>query len=340
MKAVIYDPSVGITVKNINKPKVPPKHVLVNIKAAGICASDLHYILGHFSYAKTPIIPGHEGSGVVEEVGSDVERVSIGDRVVIDYIIPCGKCRYCQSNMENICPNLKCIGFELDGTFAEYVVVPEDNLIKLPENIPFEIGAIAGCAVVTPYHAIRISGLNKGESIAVMGLGGVGIHAITIAKLKGANPIIGIDIDDYKLSVAKEYGADYVINASKEDPVEKVRSITEDGVDYAFEFIGLEKTVKQVVEMVRRGGKVVLVGLVHKPVELNIPEILHTEKKIYTSIEHTKQDLRDIIKILGEEKLDISKSITHEIFIDEIQNAIEILRDKKETAIRIVINRF
>lgn len=189
MKAVLFSYGKGLYIDDINIPEVSDDGVLVNIKYAGLCASDLHYICGRFKYGKKTIVPGHEGCGVVKEVGKNVDGVSPGDRVVIDYVKGCGGCRYCRMGMENRCIEARFYGFDLDGTFQEYISLPKNNIVPLPPNIPMDIGAIIGCAVVTPYHAIKMVGGVENKNIIVIGLGGVGIHAILLSRLLGADKI-------------------------------------------------------------------------------------------------------------------------------------------------------
>lgn len=232
MKAIVYTGSPELSVEDIPIPESKPGYVLIRLKSAGICGSDVNYIKEEFQYSKIPIIPGHEGAGVVEIVG-DSNKFREGDKVIINYVSSCGECEYCKIGKDNLCNNIELIGFDRDGTWAEYITVPEKSLIKLPGNIPFEEGAISGCALVTPFHAIKISRLSPGESVAIIGLGGVGINAIPIARMIGASKIIGIDIYSSKLEIARNYGADLVINPLEMDPIEVVKEEAGD-VDVSF----------------------------------------------------------------------------------------------------------
>jgi 2-desacetyl-2-hydroxyethyl bacteriochlorophyllide A dehydrogenase len=244
---------------------------------------------------------------------------------------------YCLAGKENLCKSAKLVGFDLNGTFAEYVAVPEYNVIKLPDNMSYEYGAISGCGVVTPYHAAKIGGILKGETVGIIGLGGVGVNAIQIAKKFGAAKIIGVDISHFKLWVAKEYGADQVINFAEANITELIRSITEDGVDIMFDFVGKEETIAKAIETVKRGGRVVLVGLINKPILLPVPELLYHEKQLLTSIDHTRKDLVEVLDMISKGEIDLSHSITHFTSLENLKEAINMFKARKEDVIRIVI---
>lgn len=337
MKTALFNPSVGLVIKETAIPQVGKREVLVKLKAAGICASDIYYMEGKLRYSKTPIIPGHEGSGVVEKIGEKVSNVSPGDRVVVHYVISCGKCIYCLEGKENLCKFVKLIGFDLDGTFAEYIVVPEYNVIKLPDNVPYEHGAISGCAIVTPYHAAKVGKISVGETVAIIGLGGVGIHAVQIVKKFGAEKVIGIDINPFKLKVAKKYGADHVINPTEANLVEEIKSIVEEGVDVIFDFVGREETIIQALKAVRRGGRVVLLGLVNKPIMFPVPELLYNEKQFLASIDHTRKDLVEVLDLISKGEIDLSQSVTHFASLDNLDEALNMFKVKKGNFVRMVI---
>ncbi len=322
MRAILYKGPLEIFLEDVQKPQPSHNEVLVKVKLAGICGSDVHYIKGKFNYSKVPIIPGHEGAGIVEAVGEHVKRLKKGDRVVINYVLSCGECYYCRIGRDNLCDKIRLIGFDLDGTWAEYTLVPERNLLKLPSNISFEYGAISGCALVTPFHAVKMSGLFPGESVAVIGLGGVGINAIPIVRMLGASKIIGIDTDPMKLDVAEKYGADLVIGSS-EDMIDKVKEETNGGVDVCFEFVGSLDTIVKAIKITRKGGRVVLVGLTPDYIQINVPELLFNEKRILTSIDHTMKDLEELLVLMERGDLTFQYSISNIIKIEDVPHIIE-----------------
>lgn len=320
-------------------PKIGAQEVLVRIKASGVCASDLHYYHGKLPFGKIPITMGHECTGIVEEVGSEVEGLMKGERVCIHYIISCGNCYFCSTGRDNLCVGAKFVGFDEDGGFAEYIRVPARNVVKLPKEIPFEEGAIIGCAVVTPFHALRIGEVKPGEVLAIYGLGGVGIHGIQFARnVFGAIKIIAVDIMEYKLQLAIELGADVVVNAKENDPVEIIKKETGGrGVDVALDFVGLRETIQQCLRSVGRGGRVVLVGLCKERVEIDPLDLLFKEVEVKGSIDHTRWELLKTIELVEKKRIDLSRSITHKLSLHEVNRGLEILDKKIGEPVRVVI---
>ncbi len=338
MKRVLFSYGEGLYIDEYPDPPSPGDgEVLVELKYAGLCASDLHYMEGGFRYPKTPIVPGHEGSGVVREVGDGVDGLDVGDRVVIEYVSGCGECRECRLGMENRCGDAEYYGFELNGTFQEYMILPMENVVPLSKEIPLDVGAILGCAVVTPYHAIKAVGGVEDKDVAVIGLGGVGIHAILLAKLMKASTVIGVDIQGWKKKLAYQYGADHFINPLEETPIDKVRRITGDGVDVAFEFVGSPETVGYVFGMTRKGGISLLAGLINEEVPINFIDIISGERRIYGVEDHTHSDLKEVVELVYSNRLDLSKSITHRFSLEDVEEAIELLKKKNRRIYRIVL---
>jgi len=335
MKAIVYAGPSRLSVEDIPVPEPKPGQVLVRLKSAGICGSDVNYIKGEFQYSKIPIIPGHEGAGVVE-IAEDSSELREGDRVVINYVSSCGECEYCKIGRDNLCNNVELIGFDRDGTWAEYIIVPEKSLIKLPDNISFEEGAISGCALVTPFHAIKISRLSPGESVAIIGLGGVGINAVPIARMMGASKIIGVDIHSPKLEVARKYGADLVVNPLETDPVEVVKEET-GGVDVSFEFVGSINTILQALKITKKGGRVVLVGLIRSSLILPLPDLLFNEKAIITSIDHTREDLKELLGLMERRVLNFQNSISGVVDIAQVPKLINEMVSGRYSGLRTVI---
>jgi len=335
MKAIVYTGPSRLSVEDVPIPELKPGQVLVRLKSAGVCGSDVNYIRGEFQYSKIPIIPGHEGAGVVEIAG-DTSEFREGDRVVINYVSSCGECEYCKIGRDNLCNNIELIGFDRDGTWAEYIAAPEKSLIKLPDNISFEEGAISGCALVTPLHAIKISRLSPGESVAIIGLGGVGINAVQIARTMGASKIVGIDIHPSKLEIARKYGADLVINPLEADPIGVVREEI-GGVDISFEFVGSINTIMQALKITKRGGRVVLVGLTKSSLSLPLPDLLFNERAIITSIDHTRGDLKELLELMERGALNFRDSISGAVDIAQVPKLVEEMLSGRYSGLRTVI---
>jgi alcohol dehydrogenase, propanol-preferring len=206
MKAArLHRISEKLNMDHVEVPSVGDHEVLVNVRASGICHSDLSYQDDVSRVSRLPIILGHEIAGVVAEAGDDVGNVAKGDRVTVHYVIGCGRCRCCIVSHETYCADYRMVGKDEDGGFAEFVRAPALNLLPLPDLIPFEQGAILGCAVSTAYHAPKRGRMSPGENVVVYGIGGLGIHAVQLAgAIFGADRIIAVDMLDQKLGVAKK----------------------------------------------------------------------------------------------------------------------------------------
>jgi len=325
--ALLYQPKTPLRVEDVTEPKIGPEDVLIEAKACGLCHSDLHLIDGVLSPGKWPIVLGHEAAGVVAETGGKGVDFSEGDRIIVLYYFTCGKCYYCKIGLENLCLNLKRFGIDEDGAFAEYARVPASSLIELPEEVSFAQGAVLCCAVGAAYHALKDKGrLRIGETVAIYGTGGLGMNAVQIAKAIGAH-VIAVDVVKEKLEFARKLGADIAINAKEEDPVKKIIDLTNgEGVDVAAEFIGLPKTVEQVICSVRKGGRAIIVGFTAEKVRMDTNEIVRREIQVTGSRGQTKRDLVELTQLVKADKLNVDPIITNRITLDEINKGIAMLR--------------
>ncbi|GAA1327638.1 Zn-dependent alcohol dehydrogenase [Leucobacter albus] len=289
MKAVVFrEPGTRVAVADVTL--APPKagEVRVKIAAAGVCHSDLHVKRGEWE-APAPMVMGHEGSGVVTELGEGVTSLAVGDHVVLSWVPPCGECRYCLQGHEARCQKVAQVinakGSLFDGTsrlsiegeegeaeslhhylgvssFAEEVVVPASGAIKVRDDAPLDVIAVVGCAVATGVGAVmNTAAVEPGSIVAVIGCGGVGLNVVQGAKLAGAERIIAIDVVPEKTDMAMQFGATDRIDASEGNAVEQLFELIPDGVDYAFDAIGRTVTTEQAIQMLGLGGAAVIVGL-------------------------------------------------------------------------------
>lgn len=262
-----YAPKQPLRLEKVPVSKPKTNEVLIRIRASGVCGTDVNYVNGKTLPYNMPIILGHEISGIIEEVGEDVKDLEVGDRIVVHYIISCGRCKQCMQGHDNRCRRRVSIGAHIDGGFAEYITVPARNAFKLPSNLTFEEGAIMGCAVSTPFHALFTGGFKAGDSVAVFGLGGIGMHAAMWARVLGAGLVIGVDISDFKLKLARELGADVTVNPKTEDPIKAIQDVTDGwGVDIAIECAGVPDTVRYALNSIQgksryETGRAVLVAV-------------------------------------------------------------------------------
>lgn len=318
MKAVrLVEVGQPLQMQEVPVPAVGEKDVLVRIKAAGICHSDVHYRAGTSMAGSLPLTLGHEIAGIVEKVGPQVTKVKVGDRVCIHYMVTCGDCYYCSTGNEQFCVQGLMIGKHCNGGYAEYIAVPVRNAVLLPDEIPFDQGAILMCSAATSFHALRKSRLKPGETVAVFGVGGLGISAVQLARALGALEVYAVDINEDKLRLAKNYGG-IPVNPKKCEPVAEIRRLSGGkGVDVALELIGLPQTMRQVVQSLAIFGRAVLVGITDKPFEIDsYKELLGKEAEVIGSADHLLQELPQIIEYARRGWLDLSNVPIHRVPLD------------------------
>lgn len=325
------------------------REVLVRIMATGVCSSDLSTIRGKTG-SQLPLIPGHEAAGIVERVGSSVSRVKPGDRVVLSWAPNCGHCFYCHESHPTLCDTYGAAagaGALWDGTsrlgpadqpighyscvssFAELAVVPETGCIIIPEDVPFAVAALVGCAVTTGFGAVvNDARIKAGQSVAVLGVGGVGVNAIQAASLAGAETIVAVDTNPTKAEVALGYGATHFVNAADADAVEQVRALTQRrGVDAAIECTGHPVAMGNAYAMTRPAGSVVVVGIAPVGVNFAIPAIGFpgSKKRIVGSIYGggvPEQDINSILALYRRGKLPLDRQIGRRIALDQVNDAL------------------
>jgi S-(hydroxymethyl)glutathione dehydrogenase / alcohol dehydrogenase len=293
-----------LTIETVDVDKPWGREVLVRTAATGVCHSDLHVVEGQSRYAlDKPFILGHEGAGVVEAVGADVTTVRPGDHVVACLSGFCGTCAQCLSGHPNLCvggvvtrsasaaPRLSQRGqafqqFAAIGSYAERMLLHENSLVKIDADLPLDRAALVGCGVLTGVGAaLRTSGLEAGQTVAVFGCGGVGLAIVQGARIGGAGQIIGVDVFDGKLEMARRVGATHTVNSAKDDPVAAIRSLTRGaGVDHAFEAVGNTTLVRQAVESLAIRGTATIVGVLPPDAMIEFPWMaIRPECKVQTS---------------------------------------------------------
>lgn len=315
MKAIrMVEAGQPLELQNIPIPSIGDRDILVRVRAAGICHSDAHYRGGRSAMGKMPITLGHEIAGEIEWLGSQVTTLAAGDRVALHYNISCGDCYYCSTGNEQFCTTVQMLGHHVDGGFAEYVAVPSRNAIPLPEEISYEEGATLMCASATALHALRKGRVKGGETVAIFGVGGLGLSAIQLARAMGAVEVYAVDIQQDKLELASEYGA-VPVDAARCDAVEEIHSLTHGkGVDVALELIGLQKTMKQTVQSVGVMGRAVIVGLSRDPLEVDpYATLIGHEAEIIGSNDHLLQELPLLVDMARRGILDTSRVVSQVI---------------------------
>ncbi|MBC7594455.1 MAG: Zn-dependent alcohol dehydrogenase [Kineosporiaceae bacterium] len=344
VKAVVVDQLGGTpTVREVQLPAVGAGDVRVRIAAAGVCHSDLSLINGTLT-PQFPLILGHEAAGVVVETGSGVTEVAVGTHVVLNWAAPCRTCWFCTHDQPWLCSTIEgtvtldtgvkagdetihtALGM---GAFAEEVVVPGTAVVAIPDDIPMDVAALMGCAVLTGVGAVQNTAKVKpGESVLVIGQGGIGLSAVLGAKLAGANPIIAVDLNEEKEKLSLQAGATHFLPS---DPkiAKQIRALTEGrGVDHAFECVGNPTTIRMAWGSVRRGGQCTVVGVGSKSQEVtfNPLELFHFSRTLTSSIygaSDPDEDIPTLVQHVIDGSLDLDVLITHRVTLDDVPAAFD-----------------
>jgi propanol-preferring alcohol dehydrogenase len=296
--AVVTDFHAPLEIQELPIPEPGPGEVLVRMETSGLCHTDIHAAHGDWPVKPTPpFVPGHEGIGVVEQLGAGVTERAVGDRVAIAWLgHACGACRYCVTGWETLCEQQQNSGYSIDGAFAEYAVLPAAFATPVPAEVSSRDAAPLTCAGVTTYKAIKVAGVAPAETVAIFGVGGLGHLALQYARIAGGITI-GVDIEDSKLKMATELGADHVVNAAKTDPVEAIQALG--GADVAVALAANPQSFDQAFRSLRRGGRLVCVALPGDNGALSLPifDTVLNAKTVIGSIVGTRNDLADVFAL-------------------------------------------
>jgi alcohol dehydrogenase, propanol-preferring len=332
MRAAVYHGSGRpLTIGEVPRPVTGPGDALVKVAACGFCHTDLHYLDHGVATAKAPpLILGHEISGVVEELGPGTTARSVGDRVLVPSVIPCGNCDYCRSGRGNICPQLQMPGNHFDGGFAEYVRVPARDLVPLPTDLDLERSAVIADALTTPYHAVvHRARVRSGDWVVVVGCGGVGINAVQFAAAAGAN-VIAVDLREEKREAAHKYGACEALNPKEyPDLGREIRKKTGGGADVALEVVGQPETVSLALSTLRRGGRLCVVGYSDSVVPIPLNRLMFFEYEIVGSLGCRPVDYSRVIEMVRAGKVSLDAVVSAALPLDRIGEAAENLRKGK-----------
>jgi propanol-preferring alcohol dehydrogenase len=318
--AVVTDFRSPLSICDVEVPEPGAHDVLVRIESSGLCHTDIHASRGDWPVKPTPpFIPGHEGVGVIESIGSAVTSRSVGQRVAIAWLgYACGHCRHCIDGWETLCESQQNSGYSVNGAFAEYTVIPAAFATPVPDSVSSRDAAPLTCAGVTTYKAIKVARVAPAETVAVFGVGGLGHLALQYARIAGAF-VVGVDVEDSKLKMATELGADHVVNARDTDPVKAIQDLG--GADVAVALAASAKSFEQAFASLRRGGRLVCVALPAEGV-MNVPifDTVLNGKSIIGSIVGTRNDLADVFALHSAGR---TKVIAVDRKLDEVNACIE-----------------
>jgi 2-desacetyl-2-hydroxyethyl bacteriochlorophyllide A dehydrogenase len=340
MKAVrLIEPGKPLAEQEIPIPEPGPGEVLVRVRAAGICHSDAHYRAGRSPVGPAPLTLGHEVAGEIAESGRGVEAFQPGDRVCLHYLVTCGECEYCLQGTEQFCRTGAMLGKHRDGGYAEYIRLPARGVFHLPDSIPFEHGAILMCSSATALHALRKARLQPGETVAVFGLGGLGISAVQLAKACGAGEVFAVDLQPGKLALGGSYGA-IPVDASRAGPVEEIRRLTGGrGVDVALELVGLPLTMRQSLASLAIMGRAAVAGITERSFEVYpYAELINREAEVIGVSDHLAAEIPQLLAWAEGGQLDLEKAVTRTVPLEPgpINQALDQLEAFGE-AVRVVI---
>jgi len=327
MRALVLEKFDGPFVsQDVPLPALAPHEALVRVRTVGVCGTDLKIRAGRMGLDVLPLIMGHEVAGDVAEVGSEVRGVAEGDRVVVNFYLTCGRCEFCRVGRDTLCPEVRQHGFSVDGGFAEYLKTPAVNLCKVPDHVPLEQACILGDAVATSYHAVtKRAHVRPGTTVALVGVGGVGLHALQMARLAGGW-VIAVDVNEARLELARTLGADAVVDARGGAFHEAVRQLTGgEGVDVVLEFVANQDTLPSSYQSLKRAGRLVFVGYTPQvPMSLLPRELVRSELEIVGSRANTKQELQETMDLVAQGRV---KPIVDRLFpLADVEQAFDALR--------------
>ncbi|AGC41979.1 alcohol dehydrogenase [Myxococcus stipitatus DSM 14675] len=341
MRAARFDTAArSLTVMDVPVPRPQPGEVRVRVKACGICLSDAHLLDGSLQSPLPVVTPGHESSGVIDEVGPGVSRWQVGQRVALAGGKPCGRCVKCTNGQPSECIDFHIMGFHYDGAWAEYVVVPAFVLSAIPDHLPFEQAAILADAVATPYAGlVDTAQLRPAQSVGLWGIGGLGVHAVQIARMMGATPILAFDTNEAARQRALEFGADVALDPRAPDVREQILRHTGGmGLDVAVDLVGANVVLAQAAKSIGRHGRAVMVGLSPEPIQLGSGVNFGVRSQaLLGHLGYEKKHLDQLVSLVGTKRLDVSRSVTATLSLEDVAQGVERLVKKEGNPIRLVI---
>lgn len=336
MKAVQVTKPGSLSIIEKEMPKIQsPNEVLIKVKAAGICGSDMHIYHGTNPMATYPRVIGHEFVGEVVEIGGGVDSLSVGDRVSIEPILYCGECYACKTGRQNVCGKLEVMGVHRDGGFQEFIVVPEKNAHKFCEDLDWEEAVMIEPFTIAAQSTWR-GDVRKDDYVFIMGAGPIGLCLLQYAKHKGAICIIS-DLDIDRLEIAEKLGADYILNAGQVDVVQEVMKITQGmGANVTLDAVCIPKTFEQAVELTSVAGRVVVLGFGVEPSQ--IPQLPITKKELTifgSRLQNNK--FPEVVELFNKKQLNPRMLISHVFQIDEVEKAMRLVETQSEKTCKVVL---
>jgi D-arabinose 1-dehydrogenase-like Zn-dependent alcohol dehydrogenase len=341
MRAARFHAASGsLALQDVPVPQPGPGEVLVKVEACGICLSDVHLIDGTLPGPVAEVTPGHEATGLIAGLGSAVRGWQVGDPVVLAAGRPCQECESCVTGRFEDCVQFQIMGFNFDGAWADYVVVSSSALTRRPAGMDIAQAAICADAVSTPYAGIvRRAALRPGETVGLWGIGGLGVHAVQVARFAGAGLVVAVDPIETARDRALTAGADVALDPTSVDVPAEVRRLTHNrGLDLAVDLVGANAVLAQAAGCLGRHGRVLMVGLSLDPIQLGIGAFFGLlSQSLLGHLGYTKADLDDVVALAATGRLDLSRSVSQVIDLEDVVAGVDVLRHKTGNPVRIVV---
>lgn len=341
MKQMVLVEPGKLEQRDTPKPSPTEGEVLIKVHTVGICGSDVHAFQGKHPTIYLPVVQGHEFSGVVEVVGHGVLNLEAGDRVTVRPQVTCGKCYHCLGGHSNICHELQVIGCNraVPGAAQEYIIVPSNLVYRLPEALSFEAGAFIEPVSVAVAAIRRLPSSISGKSIVILGAGTIGNLTAQVAKANGAKSVLICDIWDEKLAIARNCGLENTLNVSSENAEDEVLSIYgRDGLDVAFECVGIQDTINFAISVCRKRADIVIVGVFASPPAIDMINIQEKELGIYGTLMYKHEDYDEAIRLIEEKRVSIDALISGCFPLSETANAYEYILSNQASTMKVLIN--
>ncbi len=332
MKAIVKaGPEPGVEVREVDAPVAGPGEVLVQVRAAAICGSDLgiYDFTPAYSGMELPVVMGHEFSGVVEAVGEGIKAYSVGDRVLSRSVVSCGECRFCVAGMDNLCESSSLFGIHQDGGFAEYISVPQGLLYPIPEGMSFEEAALVEPLSNAVHFVNDLTPVEPGDLAVVLGIGPIGLFSAQLLRLAGADVLMtGISVDTERFEIAKRLGLE-AVNVDEVDPVDLVMGRTSGrGADVAFVAVGAPSAVHQAVRLVRKRGHITVIGIFPGDVAVPMTVVVRREITLAGAYDARAENFEDAIALIESGRIKAVDLVTHRFPLEEAERAFEVAQSK------------
>lgn len=337
MKQAILEKPQKIVFREIEKPEVSGREVLVKVERIGICGSDIKAYYGKHPYIACPIVQGHEFSGLVADMGPQVKTLKINDKVTVRPQLVCGRCRLCKQGDYNICENLKVIGCQAEGAAQEFLKVDSSLMVKLPEKMSFEEGAMVE-PVAVAIHAAGRAGRIRGRKVLVLGAGTIGNLTAQVARAMGAAAVMITDLSNFRLKIARECGVKYAVNVARTDLLNQVIKHFGPGkADVIFECVGEGATINQAINVARKGSEIIVVGVFDEKPRTDVGLIQDKELRLTGSLMYKQEDYETAIKLISQKKIYLKPLMSRTFSFEEYPEAYRFLEKSGDRVMKVFI---